>query len=254
MGEKLRMEKDNIMLHRTGKLSNLVMEDLMTKILNGTFTLGSYLPSEGEFCDIYQVSRSTVRDAVRGLEERGIVERQHGKGIKIIDKTEEVVANSLQVMMMSKKATLNQMLEVRRIIEIPAARLAAVNASSEDIKEMKESIENMVDTEVSNEEYVANDLKFHLLVAKASKNVILESIVKALSSQMEECIEVSLSEENRPERTQHYHDEVFKQIVLKNPDKAEKYMRNHLVETEKRVLNYFKTVEEEKKDSSIETE
>jgi len=220
--------------YRKDKLSDLIKNDIMDRILSGEFKDREYLPTEGELCEIFEVSRATVREAIRGLQEMGFVERQQGIGIKIINKSIEVVSKSLHTMMLRTDADKKAILEVRKIIELQASRMAAERADPEDIEEMKKTIEIMRNAKASISEYAENDLMFHILLAKASKNKILESIMMALTPLVKEIIIITLESTNfRPELKMSFHEKVLKTIIQRNPDEAEKCMRIHLEATEK---------------------
>jgi GntR family transcriptional repressor for pyruvate dehydrogenase complex len=231
-------------VHKKGKLSETIMSEIMEKIIDDEEGTIEYLPSEAELTEIFNVSRATIREAIKGLEERGFVERQQGKGIKIINKSIEVVSSSLHAMILRSKSNQLELLEVRKIIELQTAFLAATRASETDLLEFQQSIDVMNSTTASEEEYILNDLKFHILVAKASKNNILEAIMKALTPLLEVEIQLTLESDFRPERTMKFHQHIFERIAQKDALGAEKCMREHLEATEKMILeaNNNKTI------------
>jgi len=214
------------------KLSDKITEELLRGILDGSYAGAEYLPSEGELCDVFQVSRATIRDAVRSLVEKGIVERQHGRGLKIINRTLETVTSSFGIMMASYDVPLKDILDIRRFLEVPAARLAAVLASDEDIEVMRVALARMKDAATSIEEYAESDLKFHVQIAKASKNLILQAIFQSLAPVLLDCIRKTIGEHSRPEIDMPYHANIFDAIVQKNPDRAAAFMVTHLEGTE----------------------
>ncbi len=135
----------------------------------GDYPADSYLPSENELCSIYNVSRVTVREAIRGLEERGFAERQQGKGVLIINKSEELVSNSIHEMIVRNSVDQEHVLEVRKTVELQTARLAAERRTEENLKELTKALDLMKAKNTPIEEYIASDMMFHLTVAKASK-------------------------------------------------------------------------------------
>jgi GntR family transcriptional repressor for pyruvate dehydrogenase complex len=189
---------------------------------------------------MYNVSRASVREAIKGLEERGFVERQQGIGIKVINRSIEVASKSLRTMMLRSNASQIELLEVRRIIELQTAKLAAERVDEKDIQLLRETIEIMSNEKSTVSEYIDNDLAFHLLLAKASKNKILESILKALKPLLKEAIELTLKDNSRPELTMHFHKKILQQIINKNPEEAKKCMSEHLEATEKMILDAIK--------------
>ncbi|WP_096188044.1 FadR/GntR family transcriptional regulator [Evansella halocellulosilytica] len=227
---------------KRGKLSDIVLQDILKKIMVGDYKANEYLPSENELCTIYQVSRVTIREAIRGLAERGFVERQQGKGVLVINKSDEIVSNAIYSMILRNSVEQKHVLEVRKTVELQTARLAAQRATEDNIQEMKEALESMKTVSSSIEEYIASDMKFHLAIAKASKNIVFESIIKALEPLLTDNIQSTVDTNDRPELTMKFHENIYKQILLKNPNAAEQSMREHLEATETRL----KVAEEQK--------
>lgn len=218
------------------KLSHMVMNKIMNEILENEKGNLEYLPTETELTRIYDVSRITVREAVRGLEERGFVERQQGKGVKVINKSIEVVTDSLHHMILRSKSNQLELLEVRKVIEVQTARFAAMRADESDLKALNKAIEGMKNSLGTKEEYMHHDLNFHILVAEASKNTILESIMKALGPLLSEGIMTTLHKGHRPDVSMNFHQNIYEKILAKDIDGAETCMKEHLEETEKLII------------------
>lgn len=229
------MLENSSMSFKHGKISDMIMKELMSKILVGEYKPDDFLPTEEVLCKMYNVSRASVREAIKGLEERGFVERQQGIGIKVINKSVEVASTSLRTMILRSNASQMELLEVRKIIELQTAKLAAERSEEKDLRLLKETIEIMNSKKTTDFQYVENDLAFHILVAKASKNKILESILKALKPLLKEAIELTLTNNSRPEITMNFHKKILKQIIDKNPEGAKKCMEQHLDATEKMI-------------------
>ncbi|MEH7387797.1 FCD domain-containing protein, partial [Bacillus sp. JJ1521] len=162
-------------------------------------------------------------------------EPQQGKGTKVINRSVEVATNSLTAMIIRSKADQDHLLEVRRIIEIQTVRLAAMRANEQDLSDMKKALERMNNADTPDEEYNFSDLKFHVLIARASKNPILESFMNAIQPLILEAIKLTQNHQQRPETTSNFHANIYESIVLRDADLAEKCMREHLVATEKMI-------------------
>lgn len=210
-----------------------LQDKIKKKILNHEYDENGYLPSEGEFCKMYSVSRATVREAIRSLEVRGFVERIHGKGIKVIDNGINVMTRSMMDMFDKSSITLDDVLEVRWTIETKAAALAAERATEEDIVELKKCVEKMNNSQSIDEEYLISDLKFHQILVAASKNKMLESITCAYSKWLKNSINVSSRTEENLERKYQYHDCILQAIIEHDSVKAKENMRKHLSATYK---------------------
>ena len=152
------------------KLIDKAQEEIKQMILDKRYDSSGYLPSEGELCELLGMSRSTIREAVRSLEIRGFLQRVHGKGIQVADKGTQVMSRSLVDMIQQQQIDLDDILEVRRMIEIRAAGNAALKAVSEQLKEMKNQIGIMENSPSNEEAYVNADFKFHHLIVEATGN------------------------------------------------------------------------------------
>jgi len=202
----------------------------------------TYYFKEGEFASELRVSRSTIREAVRSLEVRGYVERVHGKGVKAINNSIQVASNSLNDMMMRNSSSFNDMIEVRRIIEVKAAGIAALRKEKRHLDKMEKCIKVMKDRRVSYQDYLDADFSFHNVMVAATKNNILIALVGSYELELKEEILLSTDPEYRPELTDSYHQKIY-QCILKN-DKAgaELAIKQHLDATQEnmKILHKFK--------------
>jgi len=188
----------------------------------------TYYFKEGEFASALKVSRSTIREAVRSLEVRGYVERVHGKGVRAINNSIQVASNSLNDMIMRNSRSFDDMIEVRRIIEVKAAGIAAGRRSEKHLTRMKKCIEIMKDKTVSYQDYLDADFSFHNAICSATKNNILIALVGAYEFVLKEAILLSTDPEYRPELTENYHQKVYQFILKKDSAGAEAAMKYHL--------------------------
>lgn len=214
-----------------------IIEMIMIRQHDGESSIGDYVFNEGELAEKFSVSRSTVREAVRSLEVRGFVERVHGIGIRLIDKGMTVVTQSFSDMFMRGEADYAELLEVRRIIEPQAVRLAALRATADELGAMMNSIRAMADEAISYQEYVEADLLFHSLIVKATKNLSLMALVKSYEFIIKNLILASTSPNFRPETVAGFHRKVYDHILNRDPDGAEMAMKEHLSATESNVKN-----------------
>ncbi|MFB5192348.1 FadR/GntR family transcriptional regulator [Alicyclobacillus fastidiosus] len=214
------------------KLSEQVQKILIDKIENGEYTVNEFLPSEAELCDSFGVSRATIREALRGLESRGFVELQHGKGVRVANKSVEVLMESLRSMIVRCDIGMEELLQVRKVVELETVRLAALHATDSDLVALEDTLRIMNDNISSDDKYIQNDFLFHVLIAKTSGNRILESILLSLEPLLKECIQSTLKVDHRPEISMNYHQKVFDSIRQGDADGAVHHMREHLDATE----------------------
>lgn len=197
-------------------------------ILNKEYNDQDYLPSEGEMCERFGVSRATVREAVRSMEVRGFVRREHGKGIRVIDNRVQVMTQFISDMLSMNTSDLLELIEVRRIIEVEAARLAAQRADADDLDRLRRFLEGMESSETMDDAYYDSDLQFHINLVKASKNNLLHTLTNAYTPLMKNLVVASSQSDFVIEHKLHFHRRVFDSIRARDPDAAAENMRRHM--------------------------
>ena len=212
-----------------------VQAQLQQLIIDGTFAVGDCLPSEGALAEQFEVSRTTMRDAVSALVEKGFLVRKHGKGVFVINKSERVVVDSLRNLMMRDNYTVAEFMETRRIIECQIAALAAIRATEDQVQQMKSLTAHMImDTHVADiHEYAKDDVAFHLLLATAAQNRILFSFVRAIKPMLVQMVERVVQSGGKVERDSHFHERIIEAICAKDPVLAQQRMNEHLTASEK---------------------
>ena len=194
-----------------------------------------YLPCEGDLCKLLGVSRTTVREAIRSLEVRGLVKRIHGKGIMVVDNSVNVLTQTLVDVMSIGSGTISDLIEVRNIIETASARLASRRANMEDLKRMQRAVAYMEKSEVMDERYFEADLDFHLAMVHAAKNPLLNAIVEAYIPLLKDTIKAASQGVECIERKYHYHADILRAIAARDESQAENFIGVHLIATVKNV-------------------
>ena len=213
------------------KLVEKVQRGIEEIIINKEYDESRFLPSEGELCKRFDVSRATVREAVRSMEVRGFVKRLHGKGIVVVDNSVNVLTQTLADVIQRGESTIVDLIEVRNVIEVEAARLAAGRADEQDMAKMEDCLLFMEQAETMDEQYYRNDLAFHLAMVEASKNVLLFAIIKSFEPLLQDVIVASSQQEVCIERRYGYHRSIFDAISGKDEKAAADAMKRHLKAT-----------------------
>lgn len=202
-------------------------------IRNGKFANLELLPSELEISKQLDVSRATVRDAIRILEVRGYVERLHGIGVKVNNKSIEVAISFMSDMLDRNEISYNEVFEIRTLLEPKACFLAAKNASKDDINKLEAYLNTMDKRSPSSESYQECDHNFHARIAKASGNRLLYTIMESYSPLLFRQISEADKKDRQGEPELHYHRDIFNCIVDSDPEGAMEGMLTHLIRTEK---------------------
>ncbi|OQY35340.1 MAG: hypothetical protein B6241_02285 [Spirochaetaceae bacterium 4572_59] len=214
---------------KTVRLSDQVIEALKELIDSEGFSLGDKFYSENELTKKLDVSRSSIREAVRILEVTGVVTVKHGKGIFIADPMKKEL-EAFKEWLINNETSIFEHFEVRLMIDPKAAGVAAVKADHEDIMHMEKACRDFeaVYNEGKTPALIKHDEEFHLAMAKSTKNRTLYYLMKTMTSSLSEGWVTSLHTPGRSEKTIKEHKVIFQAIKNKDPKAAEKAMRDHL--------------------------
>lgn len=211
--------------------SEKVIEQIKEMISNGSLKKGEKLISERQMAESLQISRTSVREAIKELEIMGLIESKQGEGNYIKNNFEDILFEPFSTMFLLKESNPQEILELRNIIEKGTVVLAAERITTKELQEIKELL-NTVKGSDCEDDLVKLDVLFHYKIAQASKNFLLQSILNAVSSLIESSIKDIrkniLVEENHKEIIKQQHNSIYE--ALKNNDSkiAEKAMANHL--------------------------
>lgn len=213
------------------KIYEHIIEQFKIMIANGTLNKGDKLPSERELVNQFGVSRASIREALSALQMIGLVEARQGEGNFIKDRFEESLIEPISLIFMLHHSTGEEVLEFRKVMEIETAAIAAKKITDEEIEELRVCVQNL--KEVQEEELkVQYDKKFHYVIAKASKNILIINMLFTISSLMDytilEARSKILSVEENKEILVKHHEEIFEAICNHNPKLAADSMRRHL--------------------------
>jgi len=146
---------------------------------------GTRLPKEAELADRFRVSRIVIREAMKVLEDRGVVEVRAGRGTMTVAPTPERVKASLMRLFRDQPiptlSEMERMMELREVLEETVAVLAAVRATPEDLQRISTALSDMAAPGRSMEEAIEADLRFHLAIAEAAHNRFFEMVIDPLT-------------------------------------------------------------------------
>lgn len=213
----------------------IIADELRRIIESGLIKPGDKLDTIDQLAAQYRVGRSTVREALSHLKALGLVESRQGGGTYAKKPALEpaAVLESLQ----TSNAELAQVLQVRKILEVGAAELAAKHRTGQDVEELGKIIEQMKDA-VGNEEISRiYDANFHLAIAKATRNPILETMMIHISGSMFRTIQDSrklwlYSGKDTAGKLFEEHKKLFEAIRDGDPKAAAATMAKHLTQVE----------------------
>ena len=200
---------------------------------------GDMLPPERELAEKFGVSRSSVRDAIRRLELIGLVEPRQGSGTLVREVSPEFLVNPLTSVLVQKRKSVVELLDVRKILEPPLAARAASHASADDIAELEDILRRQDDKLRRGEVAIDEDNEFHYTIALASDNTVVLKVLDVLMDLLRETRERSLQVEGRPQKSLAGHRRILSAIKRRDGAAAELAMRRHIEEVSEIVLNKF---------------
>ena len=216
------------------KIYEEIVEQIKQLMADGNLKPGDRLLSEREFAERLQVSRASVREAIKSLEMMAFVETRPGEGTFIRSQNSDEIILPLAMFLAVEKSSLFDMFEIRRIFETATARMAAERATEDEIariyynyQKMEESI-SFKDSE-KGEEY---DALFHYSIAEATRNGLLIRLYRTIAEDFARAISTARGQlytyENNPQLIMDQHKEIYKAIRSRNPWKASQAMLEHV--------------------------
>jgi GntR family transcriptional repressor for pyruvate dehydrogenase complex len=199
---------------------------------------GDKLPSERELAEMLQVSRSSIRDAIRGLELVGLVEPRQGAGT-IVREPSQSSLNPFGNALERRQELVGELLDFRKMLEPPLAARAAAHATPEEISEMEEILQRQEEKQNRGEAAIAEDAEFHYSVALASGNSVVLKVLDILMDLLRDTRERSLQVEGRAEKSLAGHRRILAAIKRHDAESAKSAMRRHIEDVEEIVLNRF---------------
>jgi GntR family transcriptional regulator, transcriptional repressor for pyruvate dehydrogenase complex len=187
------------------------------------------LPAERELAQRFGVSRTAVREAVKALREKGLVEAFSGRGTFITNGTSQAIRQSLDLMMkISQPDGGVHLAEMRLILEPGIAALAATRVEEQHVTAMREAIAVMDGARQNPDAFIEADLDFHLALAEAAANPLILSLLDSIVGLLREQRMRIFNVEGGPERGQFHHKRILAAIESRDPEKAREAMQAHL--------------------------
>ncbi len=216
-----------------------IYEDIVSQIreliADGRLKSGDRLPSERELSEMFQVSRASVREAIRALESMGLIEIRSGEGTYIASSVETLLS-PLASAILQQKDVLLEIFEARKIVEPEIAALAAERANPDEIVQLDAILKEQARQITEGGTGVEADTAFHSTLAQTAKNKILLRLNDAIVDSLRETRERSLQTDGRPARSLAGHRKILEAIRMKDPAKAREAMLEHLETIEHNIL------------------
>src|SRR5271165_1183922 len=222
-------EKPVYKVVRTSRLYEQIVQQIEESVLNGSLKPGDQLPAERDLAQRLGVSRTAVREAVKTLREKGLVEAYSGRGTFVTDGTSQAARQSFDLMVkIGQQENSPHLAELRLILEPGIAAMAAERAKDEDLAAMREAVAVMERAQKDPEAYIEADLDFHLALAEAVANPLILSLIDSIVGLLREQRIKIFNVEGGPQRGQFHHKRILEAMERRDPEMARSAMRAHL--------------------------
>lgn len=218
-------------------VADRVARYLVGHIRRHSLAPGAPLPSEVEASAELGVSRGIVREVYRSLSTAGIVETANGRRPRVSRISNRVLTQLLQHALSTRQVSAQDMLELRRPIELLAAELAATKRTDDDVMSLRRTVAAMKATGLRREAFVQADIRFHEIIGRATGNPLFGLIVSALRESMELSVRIGIRSPRADfQQVVKTHQEIVDAIERAQPERARSLMALHFDEARANVL------------------
>ena len=217
---------------RRRRLYEDIVQQFHSLIRQGVLQHGARLPSERMLAEQFNVSRSSVREAIRSLELQGLVVSRRGSGTFINTEAIESVVALLASTLSAGNETLKEIFEVRHLLEPQIAAVAASRADQDEVRRMADILEEQQQQLEKGETGVDADTAFHFALASATHNSALVKVVSAVEDILRLSRDQNLQEPGRAKRSLASHRQILERVRAADAEGARKAMEYHLTSVE----------------------
>jgi GntR family transcriptional repressor for pyruvate dehydrogenase complex len=214
---------------RASRLYQQIVEQIEQSIRAGQLKAGDQLPAERELAEQFGVSRTAVREAVKTLCEKGLVEASPGRGTFVIDDAAHPVRQSLALMVnIARPEDAAYLVDVRAIIEPEIAARAASRADEKHVQQLREALAVMETNVGAADAFIEADLDFHLALAEAAQNPLVLALIDSIVGLLREQRIRIFDSAQGPAHGQVHHRRILEAVERHDPDAARQAMKDHL--------------------------
>jgi GntR family transcriptional repressor for pyruvate dehydrogenase complex len=223
------LQRDRLYTQVADRIEKLIADEALRP--------GDKLPGEREMADRMGVSRTVVREAIRVLGVRGLVAVKTGCGTYVQEPSARDAAASIERFLKLRQASepFTHIHEVRRMIEVETAGLAAERATARDLARLQDTIDSMSAHRQDLDAYIGHDQAFHEGLAEATHNSLFGVLLNPISDLLHQMILVSVQAPGAVDAGLNHHRNILEQVRRHAPEAARQAMRDHLAEARKLV-------------------
>ncbi|MGH2350143.1 MAG: FadR/GntR family transcriptional regulator [Chloroflexota bacterium] len=222
-------------VRRQTNLADQVAASLEALISDGHVAPGEKLPPERVLCEQFGVSRTALREAVRSLAAKGLVEGRAGGGTRVRRPTTASVQGLLGLVVRNgtEGLTWAHLVEVRRVLEVEIAALAAARRTPEDVAAVRAALAAMQQTASEAEAWSQADVRFHDALAQATHNPLMPVILRAVGDVLLDARRAAARLPEVPALAEAHHRRILEAVAHGDAGAARRAMRDHLRQAER---------------------
>ncbi|MCD4831586.1 MAG: FadR family transcriptional regulator [Anaerohalosphaeraceae bacterium] len=213
-------------------LHRKVIREIISLIVSGQFPQGKRLPAERKLCELFVISRGTLRLALADLEKLGVVSIKRGSGIYVSNLSKIKMPAALLPPNLANTSLLD-IIYARKTIEVAAIELTCEKITDKQIESLEKLLAKMIETRDNLPEFVKFDMDFHRAIVKASGNTPLSTALKAIAEYHKYSQIFSSLHEGEESLAISYHKKILSAIKARNKQAAKKALSAHLTHLEK---------------------
>lgn len=211
------------------------------KILLGddpSFSEGEKLPPEQDLANHFGVSRNVIRESIKLLKERGLVDPRNGVGAYVTRPDESKISTMMYRYILLRDVNPDAIYDVRTLLEPACARMAAAHVTDEELQHMEKLLAHMEDRSIAIKERRETDFAFHVEIARCTRNAMMEMLVIAMKDIIIAMMEKGIMVYGGIDDASFHHKRILDALKARDPQLAEEMMRAHVEQSRMQVKKY----------------
>jgi len=222
-----QIQSSMVPIDRSG-ITELVVQRIKELLTKGELKAGSRLPPERELAERFNISRPSLRTALKALSVMGIIRAKPGSGTYIAESLPEIFTAPMQFLTLINQTSAEELFEARQIIETGLAGLAAERATPDDLRRLAEEIDGMRRSMDDPEIFFSHDIRFHKAMADAANNPLMSRVMDTIADLLYQFRRESASHRGHFEGAIRGHERILQAISLRDPVAAKEMLSRHL--------------------------
>lgn len=214
------------------KLSDQVFDRLWGMIQSGELAAGDTMPSERALMERFSVGRPAVREALQMMANKGLISISHGERSKVNQLSAgiafEQIDDIAKLLLSTEPSNLDQLKQLRKILEAGSVRIAARNCTSADVAKLRGLVESQREKLGQDRAFIEADIAFHVAIAETTGNTLIQAVTKAMLSWLFQYYKPLLHWSGRESTTLLEHERIVDFLELQDVEGAAKMMGDHL--------------------------